>query len=201
MSIPFLKGKGDLEGLSTQPVANPKDQEDALKAIEKDYREAHLRLATAHKSLPKSVQPWFFSESQKLNESIDEAFTTKNNDKVRDVLAGFEALVTEAAPLSKNGWAEDREWIFPFWSDRFNCEVWFVYSEKEADFLMQKGVLRGFIFTEDEIKKLSKLNQSSFESIDQIKQTFNATLIGIKDDRPESKQVEPPPEETGSGVA
>ena len=201
MSIPFLKGKGDLEGLSIQPEANLKDQDGALKVMENDYREATLRLAAAHKRLPKSVRPWFISETQKIDAGIQEVFTTKSNDKLREVLAGFDALVAEAAPLSVNGWNEDREWIFPFWSDRFNCEVWFVYSEKEADFLMQKGVLRGFIFTEDEIKKLSKLNQSSFESIDRIKQTFNATLIGIKDDRPESKQVEPPPEETGSGVA
>ncbi len=197
MGIPILKGKGDLEGLGSQPVANPIDQDNALKVMEKDYREAALRLAAAHKSLPASVRPWFIYEAQKFDASIHAALTTKNNDKLQDVLVGFEALIAEVVPLSVSGWNEDREWIFPFWSDRFNCEVWFVYSEKEAGFLMQKGVSRGFIFTEDEIKKLSKLNQSSFESIDLIKKTFNATLIGIKDDRSESTQVEPPPERAG----
>jgi len=187
MSSLILRGKADLTDIKMSPVEPGARDEDHLTWLleaEGEYRVIINSLAIVFLNLPESIWPWFFSEFEKNDEKIQEALLRCPCLEFREILGEFRRLAAEAKPLSLAGSVQDREWIIPIWSARLNHEVWFVYSEKEVDRLEKKGIPRGIIYTEDELKKTLKLvdhsDTSTLNAIDLTKRAFDAPLIGIE---------------------
>ncbi len=76
---------------------------------------------------------------------------------------------------------EGEHWIYRVWSKVLDGEVWWAHCNSEVDDLLRRGILRGAIYTESELRELIHLPQpceQALRDVHLVKLYFDGTVIG-----------------------
>lgn len=126
--------------------------------------------------LPSQVQSEITKEFEDFEERINQAFMDCRQESFRRLMDRVEGVLVEAEKRWKPSW------MYPVTGGIFEGQVWFVSEEDKAAGLMQLGISRGLIWTEDELNMVvkAKAERDFLKAIHQVKMAFDGILVAMQ---------------------
>ena len=163
------------------PAFTPPPQ--SLKALKETMWQdllAHNRwMARVYQELPPQSRQEVIAQIHPIEEEIDRAYQEGDWVGFQGALVKAKALVpeTQASQPINSG----QHWMYRAWSQVLDAEVWWVHCNQEVTRLLQKGIPRGAIYTEAELRELLILpaegRKELLKSIHLVKLYFDGTVV------------------------
>lgn len=171
-------GKGPAE-----PTPSPSFPEALKEAMWQELLSHNRWIAQVYQELSPQVRQELLAKLQPIEGEIDRAYQTEDWAGFQGALVKAKALASETqGPQPVQG---GQHWIYRAWSQLLDAEVWWVHCDQEVAQLLQKGILRGAIYTEAELTELLTLPQENrrqlLKSIHMVKVYFDGTVVSGKD--------------------
>ena len=106
------------------------------------------------------------------------------------------SLAESVAGLSDNQgdplFPDGQHWVYRVWSRVLDAEVWWAHCQTELADLLSKGIPRGAIYTESELRELLNLphpRQEALRRIHVVKAYFDGTFVEVKTGAEESLKL------------
>lgn len=133
------------------------------------------------KEIPSKAHQEILSEIERLQEKMDSAYQQGDWAAFQSALADARAVVSQALGDNPQISSSSSHWVYRVWSKVLDGEVWWVHCGVEAELLTSKGISRGVIYTESELKELVHLPRpcsQALRDIHLLKLYFDGTVIG-----------------------
>lgn len=125
------------------------------------------------------VRQGILSDLERLQEKMDAAYREGNWAAFQSALAQGRVVVSQVR-VGRQTLSTSGHWTYRVWSGVLDSEVWWVHCGVEAETLTSKGISRGAIYTESELKELICLPRpcnQALKDIHLLKLYFDGTVM------------------------
>jgi hypothetical protein len=176
----YKKDKSDTETSSVENSPSTVGPEQIRATMEMDLRDLTRWIRRVYEELSEENRKLAMQRYEPLEDRINQQYKDGN-------WAGFQSTMTEAYNLFRGLQPHDNlacrqggHWIYRAWSRILDAEVWFVCCQKEVSELLQKGIKRGVIYTENELKELVSMPKpapENIKSVHMVKNFFDSVIV------------------------